>query len=216
MRTAPRQGAGGWQPVVRTYAGLLGLLLGSAHGLIANAGADSTDQAGTARLDLPVSEIVAPYAPYSDFCRRHPVQCDLTGANVVAHGPALREMLNLVNAAVNREIRFVLDRTEYDREEYWALPENGRGDCEDKALEKRRRLAERGLPRGAMRMALVFHRDWLSSHGVLTIETSRGTYVLDSRTDDVRRWDQVPYNFEARERPDGSWERFDQSHWRYD
>jgi predicted transglutaminase-like cysteine proteinase len=121
----------------------------------------------------------------------------------------------MVNAAVNREIRLVLDVMQYDREEYWTLPENGRGDCEDKALEKRRRLAEMGLPRGAMRMALVFHRRLLTSHGVLTVETTAGTYVLDSATDEVQRWDQTPYNFEARERPDGRWTRFDQAQWTY-
>lgn len=171
--------------------------------------------AGSGRLDLPVAEVVDKYPPYEDFCRRHPRQCDLGGAMVLVHSPALMQQLAVVNAAVNREIRFVTDIAQYNAEEYWALPMAGRGDCEDKALEKRRRLVAQGLAPGAMRMALVFHRSLLTSHGILTVETSAGTFVLDSSDDEVRRWDRLPYNFEARERPDGRWERFDQSHWTY-
>jgi len=171
--------------------------------------------AGSGRLDLPVAGVVDKYAPYGDFCRRHPGQCDLSGATVLVYSPALMEQLAAVNAAVNREIRFVTDIAQYNAEEYWALPAAGRGDCEDKALEKRRRLVAQGLAPGAMRMALVFHRSLLTSHGILTVETSAGTFVLDSSDDEVRRWDRVPYNFESRERPDGQWERFDQSHWTY-
>lgn len=215
MRGRAQSGHGRRRQLAHICAGLLALLFQSAQSDMAH-GDEAMPLSMSPWLGLPVVQIVPHYRPYDDFCRRHPAQCDLSGAGVVPYGSALVETLNSVNAAVNREVRFVLDKTEYDREEYWTLPDNGRGDCEDKALEKRRRLAERGLPLGAMRMALVFHRDWLSSHGVLTIETSKGTYVLDSRTDEVQRWDQVPYNFEARERPDGGWERFDQSRWRYD
>ena len=64
-----------------------------------------------------------------------------------------------------------------------------------------------------MRLALVMHRKRLNAHAVLTVETSRGTYILDSLTDEVLRWNRTPYNFEARERPDGRWERFDQTEW---
>jgi len=168
-----------------------------------------------ARLELPVVEVVERHPPYGDFCRRYPQQCDLSGPTVLVHSPELMQRLAAVNSAVNREIRFVLDAAQYNAEEYWALPTAGRGDCEDKALEKRRRLAAQGLARGAMRMALVFHRTQLTAHGVLTVETTAGTFVLDSSLDEVQRWDQVPYNFEARERPDGQWERFDQSYWTY-
>jgi len=195
------------------------LLLASGLGLalLPCARADQTPDppTGGGRLDLPVAGIVDRYPPYRDFCRRHPPQCDLSGPTVVAHSRELMQRLAAVNATVNREIRFATDMAQYNAEEYWALPTGGRGDCEDKALEKRRRLAAQGLARGAMRMALVFHRRLLTSHGILTVETSDGTFILDSSGDEVRRWDRVPYNFEARERPDGRWERFDQAHWTY-
>ncbi len=179
------------------------------------AGDQRPESAGTARLSLPVSEVVERYPPYADFCRRVPAECELHGAAVLPFSRQLLRTLRATNAAVNEQIVFALDTQQYDVEEHWALPHAGRGDCEDMALEKRARLARHGLPRGAMRLALVFLRTQLSSHCVLTVETTAGTFLLDSFSDDVLRWDRTPYNFEARERPDGYWERFDQTHWRY-
>ncbi len=189
------------------------LLLACPPGVAGDPDGAAGPHGGAGRLDVAVVEVVERYPPYADFCGRHPAECDLGGPVVVASSPALMQTLGAVSAAVNREITFALDASQYDAEEYWALPTSGYGDCEDRALEKRRRLARLGLPRGAMRIALVFHRDLLTAHGVLTVETTAGTYILDSATDAVLRWDQAPYNFEARERLDGRWERFDQSQW---
>ena len=50
----------------------------------------------------------------------------------------------------------------------------------------------------------------------LLVETDAGTYVLNGPGSEVMLWFETPYNFEARERTDGRWERFDQRHWRYD
>ena len=88
--------------------------------------------------------------------------------------------------------------------------------CEDLALEKRSRLAASGVPRGALRLAIVFDKRHLNSHCVLTVETSRGTFILDTFTNRVGHWDKTPYNFEVRERADGQWDRFDQTNWGYD
>ena len=169
-----------------------------------------------AQLSLPVVSVDDRYQPYADFCRRYPVECDLRGEEVVAFGDDLMRALSEVNLAVNTEIRFAFDINQYGVEEYWALPSSGYGDCEDLALEKRARLVRSGVPRGALRLAIVFHKRYLNSHCVLTVETSRGTYILDSFTNRVCRWDNTPYNFEVRERVDGLWDRFDQTNWRYD
>jgi predicted transglutaminase-like cysteine proteinase len=83
------------------------------------------------------------------------------------------------------------------------------------ALAKRSRLVRLGYSAGALRLAFVFHREHMSSHCVLTVETTGGTFLLDSQTDEVKRWSEVPYNFEARERQDSRWDRYDQSQWRY-
>lgn len=170
----------------------------------------------SANLALPVVEVVDRYPPYGNFCRRQPQECDLSGAGVVTFSDDLLRKLSDVNIAVNAGIRFAFDADQYGSEEYWALPASGYGDCEDLALEKRSRLAASGLPRGALRLAFAFHKKYLNSHCVLTVETSQGTFVLDSFTDRVFRWDQAHYNYEARERVDGLWDRFDQDQWQYE
>lgn len=176
----------------------------------------SAPDAPPAHLELPLSAITRAYPPYADFCRRVPVECVLSGSQRIVHSDENMRKVAATNIAVNRAIRFVLDSDQYGAEEYWALPDTGYGDCEDLALEKRSRLVSDGMPSAALRLAIVVHRRFHASHCVLTVETTRGTYILDSQTDDVLRWDQVPYNFETRERTDGRWDRFDQDHWHYD
>lgn len=167
-------------------------------------------------LDLPVVRVADPYPPYAEFCRRQPDQCRLDGPASIRHDAELMDTLRSVSAQVNREVRFALDSANHGVEEYWALPTSGYGDCEDVALAKRARLVGLGYPAGALRLAFVFHRDTMGSHCVLTVETTQGTFLLDSHTDEVERWSETPYNFEARERRDGRWDRYDQSGWHYD
>jgi len=171
----------------------------------------------TPRLDLPVSEIRKTYAPYASFCDRHPISCDLSGPHVVDFTADILQLLASTNAEVNQATDCRMsDKELFDLEEYWAFPKDWVGDCEDIALFKRERLVEHGLPRGAMTIAIVHHRANMSSHAVLLIETTAGTYLLNMFTDDIVLWHRAPYNFESRERPDGSWERFNQSTWSYD
>jgi predicted transglutaminase-like cysteine proteinase len=89
------------------------------------------------------------------------------------------------------------------------------GDCEDFALEKRFRLTKLGIPIGALSIALVNNKNTLTSHALLLVETTQGTYAMDRFTNQILLWFQLPYNFESRERPDGRWERFDQSIWTF-
>ena len=164
-------------------------------------------------LDLLVIEVVSGYAPYTAFCERNPTECDMSGPPVMEFDTSVQRLLDVVNKSVNREITFTLDQDQYGIEEYWSYPVSGHGDCEDIALEKRARLVRNGFPRSALRLAIVFHRAYLSSHCILTAETTTGTYVLDSFSDTVSVWHDAPYYFESRERNDGRWEKFDQSIW---
>lgn len=137
----------------------------------------------------------------------------MKGETIFELTPLKKDLLSAVNRAVNFEVRFSLDQIQYGKEEFWTYPISGFGDCEDVALEKRSRLTKLGIPRGAMRMAIVRSKETLASHALLLVETTQGTYALDRRIDEILLWYQVPYNFEARERPDGRWERFDQVLW---
>jgi predicted transglutaminase-like cysteine proteinase len=137
----------------------------------------------------------------------------MKGPTMIEWTPPKKNLLSAVNTAVNLEIRFDLDIIQYDKEEFWTYPISGFGDCEDAALEKRSRLTKLGIPRGAMTMAIVRSKKNFASHAVLLVETTQGTYAMDRRSDEILLWYRLPYNFEARERPDGHWERFDQVLW---
>ena len=167
----------------------------------------------TARLNLPIEQLRGTFEPYADFCRRNPEGCDLSGESVITLSRGTLALLRRINRTVNQEIECISDMFEFGKEEYWAYPVNGRGDCEDIALEKRRRLVRLGLPRGALRIATAQHRVSLYSHALLTVETSVGTYALDEDNDDIALWYVTQYNFESRERSDGRWERYNQAFW---
>jgi predicted transglutaminase-like cysteine proteinase len=73
-------------------------------------------------------------------------------------------------------------------------------------------LLARELPRAAFTMAFVHHKKEMFAHSVLPVETNAGTFVLDNLTGDILLSNQAPYNYEARERGDGKWDRFDKSY----
>ncbi len=155
----------------------------------------------------------APLA-YAYFCQANPGHCEMSGAGLLVWSPALAEQLLRVNQEVNDEIRHESDLEWTGEEDRWSYPIKGAGDCEDFALEKRRRLVNAGLPRGAMTMAVAHHRTDGFSHAVVLVETTRGSFVLDELTATIPCWTDVPFHFEARERSDGRWVRFDQQQWR--
>jgi predicted transglutaminase-like cysteine proteinase len=155
-------------------------------------------------MSLPVERLTAPPSPYAAFCARNPESCALEGEPVLEWSRALHDQL----AAVNAEIRFTPDIGNSGREERWDLPTSGFGDCEDFALEKRRRLVLEGLPSAAMTCAVVTHRTRFYLHAVLLLETVAGTWVLDEGVDEVLCWDEAPYVYRLRERPGGAWTRF--------
>ncbi|MBK4737601.1 transglutaminase-like cysteine peptidase [Noviherbaspirillum pedocola] len=167
------------------------------------------------RMRLPVERITPRLTAYDEFCRSHPGDCDMTGSAVMNLNPGSLRLLDNVNRQVNAEIRLTDDFEWRGKEEEWNYPVRGTGDCEDLALEKRKRLVARGLPRAAIRISVVFHKEFKCPHAVLLAETSKGTIVLDNLTNELLCWDKAPYNYASRERPDGLWEHFDQSFWEW-
>ncbi len=139
----------------------------------------------------------------------------MTGAPVIELTSDAQAALDKVNRDVNAEFRLTDDLEWRGKEEEWNYPSLGTGDCEDLALEKRRRLVNLGVPRAAMTIGVVFHKKFKSPHAMLFVETNDGTIVLDSPQSDLLCWDKAPYNYESRERPDGQWDRFDQRLWEW-
>ncbi|MFN3685275.1 transglutaminase-like cysteine peptidase [Salinarimonas sp.] len=124
------------------------------------------------------------------FCREFPSECavrrgrlarDETGAVRVTD--RLLAQVQQVNSAVNASMTW---RADIDRDgvpDRWKVRASS-GDCEDFALEKRRRLLAAGWPTSALLLALG--RDgWGTSHAVLIVRTDRGDFVLDNQVEEV-------------------------------
>lgn len=86
-----------------------------------------------------------------DFCRRYGGLCD--GPRLSARDIRLDaqtwNVITEVNRSVNAAIDPVTDLEHWSVADRWDLPSDGRGDCEDYVLLKRKLLAERGFSRGS-------------------------------------------------------------------
>jgi len=143
-----------------------------------------------------------------EFCRRLPEECNQKTAR---HAPLelthkLWAAMIEVNNAVNTEVAPRTDLEVYGQEEYWAYPDKGVGDCEDYALEKRRRLMALGVPAGDLLMTVVRQPNG-DGHAVLTVRTGQGEFILDNLESRVLAWSETEYTFLKRqsERNSGVW-----------
>ncbi len=159
-------------------------------------------------MSLPIAAIEAAPEQYEVFCANETGACDLDGGEILEWTQAHYDTLVRVNDTVNQEIESVSDWDRSGLMDSWDFPFDCQGDCEDVALEKRRRLVAEGLPGAALTMATAIHETELFPHAVLLAETTRGTYVLDDLSDGAPCWDARPYIYTRRERPDGLWARF--------
>jgi predicted transglutaminase-like cysteine proteinase len=102
-----------------------------------------------------------------------------------------------INNEVNTSVMPVTDMGLWGREEVWSYP-NGAGDCEDYALEKRRRLMALGVPAGDLLMTVVRQPNG-DGHAVLTMRTSLGDFVLDNLEPRILSWEQTAYTYLKRQ-----------------
>ncbi|HEV2554675.1 MAG TPA: transglutaminase-like cysteine peptidase [Bosea sp. (in: a-proteobacteria)] len=168
-------------------------------GLASGAGAQT---AGVPIASLPAAasgDARAPYA-WNDLCRRTPAECrvDLREPEIVEMTPKLWKTILAVNTRVNREIEAITDEDHWGVVDRWDLPTDGKGDCEDFALLKRKRLAEAGVPRRAMVMTVVIDEE-NAGHAVMMIRTDRGDFILDNKRNAVLPWSQTGYVYVKRE-----------------
>jgi predicted transglutaminase-like cysteine proteinase len=135
-----------------------------------------------------------PPSGYVAFCQREPDAC-------VAH-PGQDDKIKLtdeiwarlekVNHLVNAAIRPEEDLDHYGVADYWTVPVDGAGDCEDYVLAKRKMLVLLGLPEPALRITVVLDHGTIR-HAVLTVATDRGDFVLDSLKDEILATGQADY-----------------------
>ena len=142
-------------------------------------------------------ETQAPYG-FVQFCARMPEECQQGPmAERFSATPQRLSELDTINRRVNREIAPATDMEIYGQAEYWTPPTT-RGDCEDYALLKRKRLMARGWPASALLMTVV--RDEKGEgHAVLTARTLQGDFILDNKIDEVKVWHRTRYEFIMRQ-----------------
>lgn len=162
------------------------------------------------RLDV-VKATRAPSAFYT-FCKSFPRECRRNGpvVNAVALTKGRMAELRSVNRSVNRALRKVSEGAN----DHWSLGVSGRGDCEDFALLKRKRLIERGWPSSVLLMSVVRNRQG-DGHAVLMVRTKEGDYILDSETSAIKPWSATGYRFFMRQSQTNpkSWVALDWRKW---
>lgn len=148
-------------------------------GLARSSGQDVVRVAEQERSLAPFASVV--------FCMQSPDQCRRTKGEATTTLDARRKQeLASVNSAVNRSIGPQNDRAGSDN---WAVDVT-RGDCEDYALTKRKKLIALGWSSGSLRIAVALTSRG-EGHAVVIAKTSEGDLVLDNRTNSIKDWRQT-------------------------
>jgi predicted transglutaminase-like cysteine proteinase len=143
------------------------------------------------------------------FCKEYPKECAVPTLPTVEFRltPLVWRALVAINQKVNRAIRPITDEEHWGVAERWSYPDDGKGDCEDYVLLKRRMLMAAGVPRQVLLITVV--RDNRGEgHAVLTVATDKGDLILDNKRSQILPWTETGYAFlkrQSREHPN-RWE----------
>ena len=144
--------------------------------------------------------VTMPPSGYLDYCMRNPTECPSTPREATQPEvltPLRWAELDRVNTMVNTSVRYVTDASLYNRNEYWTYP-NGRGDCEDYVLAKRKMLLDRGWRAETLLIGVALDLEGLR-HAVLIAATDKGDFVLDNQLERVVAWQETGYTWEKRQ-----------------
>ncbi len=135
----------------------------------------------------------------AEFCKAHRAECGPSTrvVDVETLTDAGWQQLVSINDTINTSIVPVTDQDLYQVSEFWTYPD-GKGDCEDFALEKRRQLIANGWDPSALLMTVVRQQNG-EGHAVLMVRTDRGDLVLDNQDGRVMLWNDTPYQFIKRQ-----------------
>jgi predicted transglutaminase-like cysteine proteinase len=135
-----------------------------------------------------------------EFCQKLPQECTERTpkqAPVELTRKLWATIVN-INNSVNTRIIPRTDMEQWGKEEVWSYPDNGFGDCEDYALEKRRELMSAGVPAGNLLMTVARQPNG-DGHAVLTVRTSLGEFILDNLEAWVLSWTDTDYTYLKRQ-----------------
>jgi predicted transglutaminase-like cysteine proteinase len=149
---------------------------------------------------IAVGAVTTPPIGWAEFCIEYAPECDTRRSlpRDVALSTRAWVELKRINAAVNTGVKPMTDMDHWGVVERWNYPDDGYGDCEDYALQKRKLLMAAGWPREALLMTVVRDQNG-NGHAILTVKTDRGEYVLDNQTNDVLLWADTGYRFVKRQ-----------------
>jgi predicted transglutaminase-like cysteine proteinase len=178
-----------------TAAGII--LAASIAGLLASPTV-SVAQEGSSFI--AVGGVTRPPVGWAGFCVEYDPECKtkpLAPRDVVLSPRAWKD-LDRVNRFVNGHVKPMTDMDHWGVVERWNYPDDGYGDCEDYALQKRKMLMQAGWPRQALLMTVVRDRNG-DGHAILTVKTDRGEYILDNESDEILPWTDTGYRFVKRQ-----------------
>ncbi|RUY22699.1 transglutaminase [Mesorhizobium sp. M7A.F.Ca.US.001.04.1.1] len=140
-----------------------------------------------------------------EFCKRLPGEC----RQITPKEPPVVLSRNLwaeiikVNNSINVRIKPKTDLENNGVEDYWTVLDNGFGDCEDYALEKRRELMSAGVPAGDLLMTVVRLPNG-DGHAVLAVRTNLGEFILDNLEARVLSFADTDYTYLKRQSTENS------------
>jgi predicted transglutaminase-like cysteine proteinase len=152
------------------------------------------------RLHVAVGPAARPPIGWVEFCNENPSDCpsQTTEARDVVLTAKVWKDLVRINKWVNEAVAPVTDQDHWGVVERWSYPDDGRGDCEDYVLLKRRMLMQAGWPREALLVTVVRDKKG-DGHAVLTVKTDKGDFVLDNQAEEVLLWSDTGYRFVKRQ-----------------
>lgn len=176
---------------------------GADHARPGRAAAKPAAPAPALRVMVPVMRTLGEAPPpmgFVDFCQRNEQECVSRQGrrDAVVLTPARMQRLAHVNAAINAMIQPISDADHYGVVEYWTIPKDRRGDCEDYVLEKKRVLIKHGWPESALLITVV-NDEHNEGHAVLTIRTTQGDLILDNKNSKILPWYKTPYTYLKRQ-----------------
>ncbi len=144
-------------------------------------------------VSVPHGLAAAPMG-WAQLCATNPEDCQVESLEPrsMAMTRASWSTVARVNRFVNDTIEQVEDLEHFGVVERWTYPVDGKGDCEDLVLLKRRMLMEAGIPRQALLITVVRDEEG-AGHAVLTLRTDKGDFVLDNKTSRILEWRSTGY-----------------------
>lgn len=171
-----------------------------AAGLLGGCATGAPDQVPVASAMPDAQRTVDAPSGFVSFCLRFASQCEASpgATDVVNLDTQSWRTLVAVNQSVNDAIWPEDDQRHYGRAEFWTIPSDGYGDCDDYAVTKRRDLMAAGFPGSALRLAVAVTAD-AKRHAVLTVATNHGDLVLDNLREDIVPWNSTGFRWIERQ-----------------